>query len=78
MESYLSIFVRDELSAWQKMTTISPQEFHDKVNQNVQIIVSRAEELSCRKEREAASGEVLTPVTQPLLDLISAATNPQK
>ena len=74
----MSIFVRDELVAWQtasRKPAFSEQQLRDNVGQNVEVIVKRAQSLSCQAERQK---EKLEPVNQTILDLISQAVNPMK
>jgi transformation/transcription domain-associated protein len=53
------------------------QEIRVRIAQNVDLVLKRAQTLSCIKERENAQ-DLQTPVNQTLLDLISCAVNPQK
>ncbi|KAJ3211873.1 hypothetical protein HDU67_004198 [Dinochytrium kinnereticum] len=80
LEDYLSVFVKDELIAWQNMGRKPPLQDHqlrDLVNQNVDVVVKRTNGLSCKMERDKA-GDGLVPANQTVLDLISQAGNPLK
>jgi transformation/transcription domain-associated protein len=80
LHDFLSIFIRDELLAWQnvvrKSATTNTARIRDLVNQNVRLILTRTQTLSCKSERE--HGEKTEPLFQTVLDLISQATNPLK
>ncbi|KAL7750961.1 transcription-associated protein 1 [Sorochytrium milnesiophthora] len=84
MEDYLGIFLRDEIMAWmtQAQRSAADVNIKDKVLLNVRAIISRAQMLACRldkeKDKEKANNANATPLNQPILDLISQATNPQK
>jgi len=56
---------------------IDERAFFARVQQNCELILKRAQPLSCLKEEEQALDQPL-PLFQSLLDLISSATNPQK
>ena len=54
MDDYLSIFIRDELITWQNVSrksTLSDTQMREQVIQNVDLVVKRAQALSCRVER---------------------------
>ena len=77
----MSIFIRDELVAWQnvvrKPVVGNTARLRELVGQNQRLVVNRAEVLSCKSERE--SQELRSePLNQMILDLISQATNPLK
>ncbi|KAJ3121303.1 hypothetical protein HK098_003792 [Nowakowskiella sp. JEL0407] len=83
LDQYLCIFVRDELVAWQIQNSrpqpiLDHSNFKDAVSQNVELIIKRAQSLSCRAEREKVSENSTIPVNQTILDLISTAVNPLK
>lgn len=80
LDQYLSLFVRDELIVWHNLNqkNLDAAVLRDKVSQNVELIMRRAQILSCKAERENAEGSAVTPANQTILDLISQATNPQK
>ncbi|KAI8806472.1 hypothetical protein BJ742DRAFT_680099, partial [Cladochytrium replicatum] len=71
LEDFLSLFVRDELVAWQqgsrKPATLTEQQTRELIAQNVNVLLQRAQGLSCRTEPN-----------QTILDLIANATNPLK
>ncbi|KAJ3100237.1 hypothetical protein HDU97_002421, partial [Phlyctochytrium planicorne] len=80
LEDYLSIFVKDELIAWQNIGRkfqLQDHQLRDYVNQNVDLVVKRTNAMSCKIEREKA-GEANIAANQSLLDLISGAGNPLK
>jgi transformation/transcription domain-associated protein len=81
LHDFLSLFVRDELMAWQnvvrKSANTNTARIRDLVNQNVRLILTRAQTLSCKAERDHAT-EKLEPLFQTVLDLVSQATNPLK
>jgi transformation/transcription domain-associated protein len=58
LDDYLSIFIRDELITWNKIThasSTSDDDLHEKVTQNVAIVLKKAQDLSCKTEREKVS-----------------------
>nr|KAJ3422805.1 hypothetical protein HK105_006243 [Polyrhizophydium stewartii] len=81
---YLSIFVRDELVTWRanlRKPAFQPAQLREHVNNNVEVIVRRAQALSCKAEREKpvpSANERAEPVCRTILDLISQAVNPLK
>eukprot|EP00842_Homolaphlyctis_polyrhiza_P006140 jgi/Hompol1/6527/HPOL_002281-RA len=85
---YLSIFIRDELLTWQatsKKQLSNASHIRDLVHINVDLLVKRAEALSCKAEREKMlsidvlkAGERVEPVYRTIIDLISQAVNPLK
>ncbi len=80
MYDYLAIFIRDELLSWQQMgrkAPVSDQQLREYVNQNVDLLMKRAQTLSCKLEREQEI-ERVEPINQTILDLISQAVNPLK
>ncbi|KAJ3410576.1 hypothetical protein HDV05_003644 [Chytridiales sp. JEL 0842] len=80
LEDFLSIFVRDELITWQNVSrkpSIQDHQLRDYVVQNVDMVVKRAQALSCKAEREKAL-DGSHPSNQSVLDLISQAGNPLK
>ncbi|KAJ3037893.1 hypothetical protein HDV00_001237 [Rhizophlyctis rosea] len=80
LDDYLSIFIRDELVTWQNISRKAPvpeTQLRDFVSQNVELVMKRAQALSCKAEREKAN-EKVEPVCQTMLDLISNAVNPSK
>ncbi|KAH6575098.1 hypothetical protein BASA62_002135 [Batrachochytrium salamandrivorans] len=84
LADYLSIFVRDELVTWQsnlRKNAFQPTQLRELVNSNVNVLVKRAQALSCKAERDRASqagGGRAEPVCRTILDLISQAVNPLK
>ncbi len=78
----MSIFIRDELLAWQNVVRKSvlgnTPRLRELVNQNLRLVVNRAEVLSCKNERTVALEQRSEPLNQMILDLISQATNPLK
>jgi transformation/transcription domain-associated protein len=81
LHDFLAVFVRDELMTWQnnirKPVNANNSRIRDLVNQNVRLILSRAQTLSCKVERDHGADKV-EPLYQTVLDLISQATNPLK
>ncbi|KAI9209824.1 uncharacterized protein BJ171DRAFT_609195 [Polychytrium aggregatum] len=80
LEDYLAIFVRDELVTWHTASKKPPpQEHHlrDLVSVNMELIVKKAQAMSCKTEREKGI-ESGAPANQTVLDLISVAVNPMK
>ncbi|KAI8907173.1 hypothetical protein EDD86DRAFT_232632 [Gorgonomyces haynaldii] len=80
MHDYLAVFVRDELLTWQQMGRRQPVQdgqLRDHVHQNVDLLLKRAQALSCKVEREQGADR-LQPVNQTILDLVSHAVNPLK
>ncbi|KAI8840240.1 FAT domain-containing protein [Chytridium lagenaria] len=81
LEDYLSVFVKDELIAWQNMgkkPALQDHQLRDLVNQNVDLVVKRTNGLSCKMEREKAGEGNPVPSNQTIVDLISQAGNPLK
>lgn len=78
----MSIFIRDELLAWQnvvrKPVVNSTARLRELVGQNLRLVVNRAEVLSCKSERDHSMEVRTEPLNQMILDLISQATNPLK
>jgi transformation/transcription domain-associated protein len=54
LDRYLSLLMRDELTVWMTLpqVTLSEQDLHARVKDNVAIITGHVEELACRKQRE--------------------------
>ncbi|CAG8494359.1 1120_t:CDS:10, partial [Paraglomus occultum] len=79
LSQYLSIFVRDEVAAWffmnQKQCT--EVQLKQKITTNVNVIVQRARELSCKDVREKPPKDPKVIVNHGILELIAKATNPQ-
>jgi transformation/transcription domain-associated protein len=73
------LFVRDELITWQNIVRKpligSPSRLRDLIGQNVRLVLNRAQQISCKAERDAAF-ERPEPLNQTILDMISRATNP--
>lgn len=71
--------MRDEVASLQSMTsaTLTVEELRMKVEENINVVVQRATELSC-KERREVEGEINAPVIQTLIEKISDSTNPEK
>ncbi|KAL5037675.1 transcription-associated protein 1 [Batrachochytrium dendrobatidis] len=84
LADYLSIFIRDELVTWQsnlRKNAFQPTQLRELVNNNVNVVVKRAQSLACKAEREKSaqnSGDRAEPVCRTILDLISHAVNPLK
>ncbi|KAJ1975068.1 transcription-associated protein 1, partial [Dimargaris xerosporica] len=78
MRDYLSIFIRDELHNWQTAhhKSLDQVALWEKVNQNIQAIMTKAEALSCQNDRARGADKVV-PACQTVLDLMSHATNPE-
>ncbi|KAJ1966774.1 transcription-associated protein 1 [Dispira parvispora] len=78
MNDFLSIFVRDEVYNWQTLyqKTLEQPVLREKVLQNIHTVMTKAEALSCRNDREKGA-EMNVPACQTVLDLISHATNPE-
>ncbi|CAG8494971.1 1279_t:CDS:10 [Ambispora gerdemannii] len=74
LEQHLSVLVRDELLTWHYVSKkpVTEPQLRQKVAQNVESIVKRAETLACKEERDKRM-----PVFQPLLEIIANASNPQ-
>ncbi|KAJ1556369.1 hypothetical protein HK405_013845 [Cladochytrium tenue] len=80
LDDYLSIFVRDELitsPALSKKPANQEMQIRELVNQNSDLVIKRAQALSCKAEREQGA-EGGQPCNQTILDLISHAGNPLK
>jgi transformation/transcription domain-associated protein len=81
LHDFLEVFIRDELMTWQsvirKPMSGNNSRIRELVNQNVRMILNRAQVLSCKTEREQ-TGDKVEPMYQTILDLISQATNPLK
>ena len=79
MQNFLSLFIRDELVAWQnivrKPLVGNSTRLREFVGQNLRLVLHRAQQMSCKTERELAF-ERPEPLNQTILDLISRATNP--
>ncbi|CAO3646013.1 unnamed protein product [Mucor fragilis] len=79
LDQYLSLFVRDELITWHMSNhrSVTDAQFRERVQANVNQVVTKAQFLSCKTENDkAASAE--HPISQNVIDLISQASNPQK
>ncbi|KAF8592382.1 hypothetical protein K439DRAFT_1323691 [Ramaria rubella] len=82
MEQQLSLFIRDEVMTWYTYFNKSQHAdtlFRQHVLTNIDIVVSRAEHLSCRaqdKDRERGGSVPPVPAVQTITSLVSAATNP--
>ncbi|CAG8494689.1 11619_t:CDS:10, partial [Ambispora leptoticha] len=74
LEQHLSVLVRDELLTWHYVSKkpVTEPQLRQKVAQNVESIVKRAETLACKEERDKRM-----PVFQPLLEIVASASNLQ-
>ncbi|OAD77362.1 hypothetical protein PHYBLDRAFT_36397 [Phycomyces blakesleeanus NRRL 1555(-)] len=79
LDQYLSLFVRDELVTWHMANhrSVTDVQFRERVNNNVLQIMTKAQFLSCKAERENTIN-ANKPTNQNVIDLISQASNPQK
>ncbi|EGF99177.1 uncharacterized protein MELLADRAFT_112932 [Melampsora larici-populina 98AG31] len=79
LEHRLSIFVRDEIVAWNTMRQIklAPDDprLMITVKQNLQSVIKRAHVLSCEMERMTIDPHNPQPVCQNVTELINTATN---
>jgi len=83
LDQQLCLFARDEVTYWFQIRGKSPPfdlSFRKNVVACIESIVSRAEQLACKIEREQAvnnpSNPGDKPVVQTVTNLISQATNP--
>ena len=80
MNAFLSLFIRDELTAFQNTVRKPPlvtSRLRELVSQNTRLIINRAQTLGCKNERDNLTDRS-EPLNQTVLDLISQATNPLK
>ncbi|KAG9303929.1 hypothetical protein G9A89_005839 [Geosiphon pyriformis] len=80
LEQHLSVFVRDELITWHYVShkPVNEPQLRQKVAQNVDAIVEKAERLGCKDETDREKSLAnKAPLIQPALEIISHATNPQ-
>ncbi|KAH9809005.1 hypothetical protein DFH28DRAFT_1037181 [Melampsora americana] len=79
LEHRLSIFVRDEIVAWNMMRQIKVAPDDPKlmatVKQNLQSVIKRARLLSCEMERMTIDAQNPQPVCQTVTELINTATS---
>ncbi|KAG2212646.1 hypothetical protein INT47_000623 [Mucor saturninus] len=78
LDQYLSLFIRDELITWHMSNhrSVTDVQFRDRVQTNVLQVMTKAQFLSCKTDRENTNTD--KPVSQNVIDLISQASNPQK
>jgi transformation/transcription domain-associated protein len=79
LDQYLCLFIRDELITWHMNNhrPVTDVQFHERIQANVQQIITKAQLMSCRNEtEEVVSGR--RPVSQNIIDLVSQASNPQR
>ncbi|KAK7060621.1 transcription-associated protein 1 [Paramarasmius palmivorus] len=81
LEQQLCLFARDEVMAWlstRSLPMVVDLVFRQNVANMIDGVVSRAETVACKVEREQAlqNAPTTTPVMSTLISLISSATNP--
>jgi len=80
LEQQLSLFLRDEVLTWYNIhnkTASADIVFRGHVAHNVDVVVKRAEVLSCKYERENTHANSSVSAAQAVTNIISGATNPQ-
>ena len=80
MESYLLIYLRDELSSWysssSKKISLHEGKLQDHILQNLEIITGRMNALSCKTERLKVSLILFAHFSRPVVINLNLYTKP--